>query len=86
MRYLVMTHVPPEEVVERAKRFFAEHTSMEVSRETPDSVAFAGEIGTASLRMDRAHGRTNVHAQTDRGVGLDVTDLTQRFLYTLGHV
>lgn len=86
MQYVVMTEVPPEEVVARAKRFFAEHSTLAVSREAPGSVTFAGEIGTASLRVDRAHGHTNVYAETDRGVGLDVTDLTKRFLYTLGHV
>lgn len=86
MRYLVMTDTPPEEVLERAKRFYAEHTRMEVEEETGDSVSFTGEIGTARLRVDREHGHTNVHAETDRVVGLDVTDVTKRFLYTLEHV
>lgn len=81
-----MTEVPPEDVISRAKEFFSEHTKMEVDEEGPDSVAFAGEIGRASFRVDRKHGHTNVHARTDRVVGLDVTDLTKRFLYTLGHV
>lgn len=83
MRYQVMTEVPPEEVLERAKRFYADHTHMEVEEETGDSVAFRGEIGRARLRVDRKHNRTNVHAETDRVVGLDVTDVTKRFLYTL---
>lgn len=83
MRYQTMTDVPPEEVLERAKRFYADHTRMEVEEETPDSVAFRGEIGRAKLRVDRHHNRTNVHAETDRVVGLDVTDVTKRFLYTL---
>ena len=86
MRYLVMTDTPPEEVLERAKRFYAEHTRMEVEEETDDSLALAGEIGRARLRVDREHGHTNVHAETDRVVGLDVTDITKRFLYTLEHV
>lgn len=86
MRYLTMTPVPPGEVLERAKRFFAEHTRMTPVEETRDSVTFQGEIGTARLRVDREHGHTNVHAETDRVVGLDVTDVTKRFLYTLGHV
>ncbi len=86
MRYLVMTDTSPEEVLERAKRFYAEHTRMEVEEETGDSLSFRGEIGRAVLRVDRKHGHTNVHAETDRVVGLDVTDVTKRFLYTLEHV
>lgn len=86
MRYLVMTEVSPEQVLERAKAFFARHSRMRVTEESEDAVSFAGDIGTATFRVDREHGHTNVHATTDRGVGLDVTDLTKRFLYTLGHV
>lgn len=86
MRYLTMTEVSPEEVLERAKTWFAEHSRMEVSEETADSVTFTGEIGEATFRVDREGGHTNVHARTDRVVGLDVTDLAKRFLYTLGHV
>ena len=86
MRYLVMTDVPPEEVLERAKRFFAENTGMRVSEEASDQLSFAGDLGTARIRVDREHGHTNVHADTDRVAGLDVTDITKRFLYTLGHV
>jgi hypothetical protein len=83
MRYQVMTDVPPEEVLERAKRFFADHTRMEVEEETDESLAFRGEIGRARLRVGREHNHTAVHAETDRVVGLDVTDVTKRFLYTL---
>jgi hypothetical protein len=86
MRYLVMTHVPPAEVVRRAKDFFSAHTRLEVMDETDDSIRFGGDIGMATIRTDRAHGHTNVHAETDRVVGLDVTDVTKRFLYTLEHV
>ncbi len=86
MRYLTMTEVPPEEVLERAKVWFAAHSRMGVSEETSDSVTFTGEIGKATFRVDREGGHTNVHAETDRVVGLDVTDLAKRFLYTLGHV
>ena len=50
MRYLVMTDVPPEEVLDRAKRFFAEHTRLRVSEETPDHLSLAGELGTARIR------------------------------------
>lgn len=83
MRYHSRTEIPPEEVLRRAKEFFAEHTRMEVADEDDDSVTFRGEIGEASLRVDREHGHTNVHAETDRVVGLDVTDVTKRFLYTI---
>ncbi len=86
MRYLVMTHVSPEDVIRRAREFFAAHTLLEVADETADAVRFEGDIGTAAIRVDREHGHTNVHAETDRVVGLDVTDVTKRFLYTLEHV
>jgi hypothetical protein len=86
MRYLVMTHVPPEEVLQRARDFFTEHTRLRVVGESSDGLRFEGDIGVASIRVDREHGHTNVHAETDRVVGLDVTDITRRFLYTLEHV
>lgn len=83
MRYHSRTEIPPEEVLERAKEFFAEHTRMDVAEEADDSVTFRGEIGESTIRVDRKHGHTNVHAETDRVVGLDVTDVTKRFLYTI---
>lgn len=86
MRYLVMTDVPAREVLERAREWFSVHTGLEVVDETDDSILFAGAIGESRIRVDRHHGCTNVHADTDRVAGLDVTDATKRFLYTLGHV
>jgi hypothetical protein len=86
MRYLVMTHVSPENVLRRAKEYYAEHTHLRVASESPESIRFEGKIGIARLRVDREHGHTNVHAETDRVAGLDVTDVTKRFLYTLEHV
>ncbi|MEE8175984.1 MAG: hypothetical protein V3T97_05190 [Gemmatimonadota bacterium] len=83
MRYIAMTHIPPEDVLRRAKEFYAANTRLEIAEESSDSVTFRGAIGTARIRVDRDHGRTNVHASTDRVVGLDVTDVTKRFLYTL---
>lgn len=83
MRYVARSDIGPEEVLARAKEFFREHTRMEVVEETDDAVAFEGRIGKARLRVDREHGVTNVHAETDREVGLDVTDITKRFLYTI---
>ena len=86
MRYVTITDVSPEDVLARAKRFFEEHSSLTVREEDAGSVTFAGAIGLARFRVDRHGGHTNVHAETDRVVGLDVTDLAKRFLYTLrGH-
>ena len=79
-----MTHILPEDVLRRAKEFYSANTRLEIAEESSDSVTFRGAIGTAQIRVDRDHGRTNVHASTDRVVGLDVTDVTKRFLYTLG--
>lgn len=86
MQYLVMTEVSPEEVVERAKRFFADHARLAVREPEAGALVFQGDIGTAEIRVDRAHGHTNVRVKTDRVAGLDITDLAKRFLYTLGHV
>lgn len=86
MKYLVMTDVPPEEVLQRAREFFAEHSRLEVEETADDFLRFTGELGTSEIRVDRAHGHTNVRVETDRVAGLDITDLSKRFLYTLGHV
>lgn len=86
MRYHVMTEVSPEDVLDRAREWFKANSRVEVEDVGHDAVRFSGEIGTAEIRVDRHHGHTNVHAATDRAVGLDITDLTKRFLYTLGHV
>lgn len=86
MRYVTITEVSPEDVLSRAKRFFEEHSTLRVADEDPTSVTFVGQIGQARFSVDRDGGHTNVHAETDRVVGLDVTDLAKRFLYTLrGH-
>ena len=86
MRYVTMTEISPGEVLERARIFFAENTLMKLAEDDGGTLVFRGEIGTARLRVDRKHGHTNVHAETDRVAGLDVTDVTKRFLYTLQHV
>ena len=83
MRYTTITHIPPEDVLFRAKAFFQKHSRLEVAEETDTTLTFKGEIGLASFAVDRDGGHTNVHAETDRVVGLDITDLTKRFLYTL---
>ncbi|MFQ5529125.1 MAG: hypothetical protein ACE5FP_02130, partial [Gemmatimonadota bacterium] len=86
MRYMVMTEISPEEVLERARGFFAEHSRLEAEAPANDRLRFTGDLGTADLRVDRATGHTNVHVETDRVAGLDITDLMKRFLYTLEHV
>ena len=86
MRYLVMTHVLPEDVLQRAREFYAAYTLLQVDEESAGMIRFKGEIGVAAIRVDREHGHTNVHAETNRVVGLDVTDITKRFLYTLEHI
>lgn len=86
MRYVTMTDLPTEEVLERARHFFAENTLMQLARDDGGTLTFQGEIGTTVLRVDRKHGHTNVHAETNRVAGLDVTDVTKRFLYTLKHI
>jgi len=83
MRYVTITEIPPEEVLDRAKRFFEQSSTMRVREETSTSVTFAGEIGLARFDVDRDGGHTNVRVETDRVVGLDVTDLAKRFLHTL---
>lgn len=83
MRYVTITEVSPEDVLARAKAFFGRHSRLRVREETDASVTFAGDIGLARFDVDRAGGHTNVRVETDRVVGLDVTDLAKRFLYTL---
>ncbi|MFQ5745646.1 MAG: hypothetical protein ACE5HF_00330 [Gemmatimonadota bacterium] len=86
MRYVVMTHLPPEEVLERARRFFQERGGLDLVEETDATLAFSSGDGTAKITARREYDHTNVRAETDRVVGLDVTDVTKRFLYTLEHV
>ena len=86
MRYVTITDVPQDAVLRRAKQFFSERSHVRVAEETEDTIVFAGRIGMATLRVDHEGGHTNVHVETDRGAGLDVTDLAKRFLYTLEHV
>ena len=86
MRYHVMTEVSPEDVLQRAREFYTVNARVEVESAGPDGIRVFGDIGSADIQVDRHHGHTNVHAQTDRMVGLDITDLTKRFLYSLGHI
>jgi len=83
MRYVTITDVSPEDVLDRVKRFFQAHSRLRIQDETESTVTFTGEIGLARFAVDRDGGHTNVHVETDRVAGLDVTDLAKRFLYTL---
>ena len=68
------------------REFFAEHSRLDAVEVEADHLSFTGSLGRADIRVDRDHGHTNVRVETDGVAGLDITDLTKRFLYTLGHV
>ncbi|UCC71137.1 MAG: hypothetical protein JSV86_12160 [Gemmatimonadota bacterium] len=86
MNFELATHLSPEEVIEKAAEFYREHTGLEIQVRGADRLEFSGAIGSAKIKAYREHGHTTVRAETDRGVGLDVTDVTLRFLYTIPHV
>ncbi|MEN8144105.1 MAG: hypothetical protein ABFS14_04065 [Gemmatimonadota bacterium] len=85
MKYMVICDTDPADVLRQAKDFFAAHSRMTVADESAGAVHFTGD-GNAHIHAAREYSHTHVHAETDRVAGLDVTDLTKRFLYTLGHV
>ncbi|MGD2152299.1 MAG: hypothetical protein PVG79_03470 [Gemmatimonadales bacterium] len=86
MDFEVATHLPPEDVIQRAEEFYRERTGLEIQERGPNWLAYTGAIGVAKIKAYREHGHTTVHVETDRGVGFDVTDVTLRFLYTIPHV
>lgn len=86
MRFEVSTHLSPEEVIEKAERYFLDDTGLEVSERGDNRLEFTGAIGNTVIKAHRSHGHTVVYAETDRGVGLDITDRTLRFLYTVPHI
>lgn len=86
MRFQVSTHLSPEEVIEQAETFYREHTGLDVQARSDNRLEFSGAIGVAKITAHREHGHTVIEAETDRGVGLDVTDVTLRFLYTIPHI
>jgi len=83
LRYYTITDVLPEDVLQEARDFFGEHSTLSVREQNSHSITFAGTLGRAHFSVDRHGGHTNVHVSTDRVAGLDVTDLARRFLYTL---
>ncbi len=86
MKFELVTDLAPEEVIRRAEEYYREHTGLEVEARTDDTIEYAGVIGRAKIAAHREHGHTTVLAETDRGVGFDVTDRTLRFLYSIPHV
>ncbi len=86
MKFQVATHLSPEEVIEKAEEFYRARTGMELQQRSDNRLEYSGAIGVASIAAHREHGHTTVHAETDRGVGFDVTDVTLRFLYTIPHI
>jgi hypothetical protein len=86
MKFEVATHLSPEDVIQRAEEYYREHTGLEVQERGNNRLEYSGAIGVAKIAAYREHGHTTVHAETDRGVGFDVTDQTLRFLYTIPHI
>ncbi|KPK81952.1 MAG: hypothetical protein AMS25_04425 [Gemmatimonas sp. SM23_52] len=86
MKFEVATQLSPEEVIQRAEEYYGEHTGLELQGRGDNRVEYSGAIGVVKIAACREHGHTTVHAETDRGVGLDVTDQTLRFLYSIPHI
>lgn len=86
MKFELATHLTPEEVIQKAEDYYKEHTGLELLQRGDNRLEFSGAIGIAVIAAYRDHGHTTVHAETNRGVGLDITDQTLRFLYTIPHV
>lgn len=86
MKFEVATHLKPEEVLLQAEAYYAEKSGLKVTERTDNRLELGGAIGNAVIKAYRDHGHTTVYAETDRGVGLDVTDLTLRFLHAIPHI
>lgn len=86
MKFELATHLSPEEVIQRAEEYYREHTGLQAQAKGDNRLEYSGAIGIAKIAAYREHGHTTVHVETDRGVGLDVTDQTLRFLYSIPHV
>ena len=86
MKFEVATDLSPEEVIRQAEDFYREHTGLELQERGADRLEYSGAIGAATIEAYREHGHTTVHVETDRGVGLDVTDQTLKFLYSIPHI
>lgn len=86
MKFEVATHLTPEEVIRMAEEYYQEYTGLTVEERGDNRLHYSGVIGVAKIAAFREHGHTMVSAETDRGVGFDVTDQTLRFLYTIPHI
>jgi len=86
MKFEVATHLAPEEVIRLAEEYYRENTGLAVQARGDNRLEYSGAIGEATIAAYRDHGHTTVSAETDRGVGFDVTDQTLRFLYTIPHI
>ena len=86
MKFEVATHLTPEEVLRQAEAYYSARTGLEVTERADDRLELSGTIGNAVITAYRDHGHTAVHAETNRGVGLDVTDQTLRFLHSIPHI
>jgi hypothetical protein len=86
MKFEVATHLSPEDVLLQAEAYYAENTGLKITERTDSRIELAGSIGNAVIKAYRDHGHTTVYAETDRGVGLDVTDVTLRFLHAIPHI
>jgi hypothetical protein len=86
MKFELATQLSPEEVIQRAEEYYRAHTGLELQGRGDNRLEYSGAIGAATIAACREHGHTTVQAETDRGVGFDVTDQTLRFLYSIPHI
>lgn len=86
MRFQVRTELAPEDVLQRAAEFYGQKANLKETDRSDDTVTFDGRIGRVTVRAHRHYSYTVVEAETDRGVGLDITDMTLRFLYSIPHL
>lgn len=86
MRFQVRTELAPEDVLQRAAEFYPQNANLKETDRSDDAVTFDGRIGRVTVSAHRHYSYTVVEAETDRGVGLDITDMTLRFLYSIPHL
>lgn len=86
MQFQVRTEWPPQDVLGRAVGFYRQKGSLKETERSDHSVTFEGRIGRVTVRAHRHYSYTLVEVETDRGVGLDITDITLRFLHSIPHL
>lgn len=79
MKYFHRTSLPPEQVLETARKFFG--ARLAPAEETPRRLAYGGAIGkvTVSARPEGGH-YTFVEVQTDQVAESELDKLAKRFL------